>query len=91
MSLGTVGTTPTSTNCPLMMTPRLDITDQLHPLTHVIAEALRSLQVEHRHFPAVVEWACPVPFFGRAEFAEIASVGLNPSGREFRDRSGRCL
>lgn len=65
--------------------------DQLHPLTHVIAEALSSLQVEHRHFPAVIEWACPVPFFGHAERAQIASVGLNPSGREFCDKSGRPL
>lgn len=65
--------------------------DQLHPLTHVIAEALSSLQVEHRNFPAVIEWACPVPFFGHAEHAQIASVGLNPSGREFCDKSGRPL
>ena len=65
--------------------------DQLHPLTHVIVRALSSLQVEHRNFPAVIEWACPVPFFGHAEHVQIASVGLNPSGREFCDRSGRPL
>ena len=67
------------------------MTDQPHPLTHVITAALRSPRQEHRHFPDVIEWACPVPFFGRAEEARIASVGLNPSGQEFRDTKGRPL
>ena len=65
--------------------------DQLHPLTHVIETAFGSLRQQPQNFPAVIEWACPVPFFGHAERARIASVGLNPSDREFRDRSGRPL
>ena len=65
--------------------------DRLHPLTHVIETALRSIRQQPRNFPAVIEWACPVPFFGHAERARIASVGLNPSDREFCDRSGRPL
>ena len=65
--------------------------DQQHPLTHVITAALSSPRQEHRHFPDVIEWACPVPFFGRAEEARIASVGLNPSDKEFRDTKGRPL
>ena len=65
--------------------------DRLHPLTHVVEVALRSIRRQPRDFPAVIEWASPVPFFGRAERARIASVGLNPSGREFCDSSGRPL
>ena len=65
--------------------------DRLHPLTHVVEVALRSIRRQPRDFPAVIEWASPVPYFGRAEHARIASVGLNPSGREFCDRSGGRL
>ena len=62
--------------------------DTLHPLTHVIAEALSAPRQQQRNFPSVIEWACPVPFFGRAERARIASVGLNPSDKEFCDKQG---
>ena len=65
--------------------------DRLHPLTHVVEIALASIRRQPRDFPAVIEWASPVPYFGRAERARIASVGLNPSGREFCDRSGGPL
>ena len=39
----------------------------------------------------MIEWACPVPFFGHAERARIASVGLNPSDKEFCDNEGHAL
>ena len=31
----------------------------------------------------LVPWACPVPFFGRITEATVATVGINPSNREF--------
>ena len=62
----------------------------LHPLTHVIAEAVSSPRHQQWGFPRI-EWACPVPFFGRAERARIASVGLNPSDKEFLDGHSRPL
>ena len=65
--------------------------DRLHPLTHVIDEALISPRQQRRHFPRVIESACPVPFFGHAERARIASVGLNPSDKEFCDDQGHAL
>lgn len=65
--------------------------DWSHPLTHVVEVALTSIRRQPRDFPAVIEWASPVPYFGQAERARIASVGLNPSGREFCDRSGAPL
>lgn len=65
--------------------------DRLHPLAHVVEAALRSIRRQPRDFPPVIEWASPVPYFGSAERARIASVGLNPSDQEFCDRSGRPL
>jgi hypothetical protein len=39
----------------------------------------------------VIPWACPVPFFGPLPYARVATVGINPSGREFLDAMGREL
>ncbi len=37
---------------------------------------------------SVLEWGCPVPFFGEVSAARVATVGINPSNREFVDGSG---
>ena len=39
----------------------------------------------------VIPWACPVPYFGSALSAEVATVGINPSNLEFVDNRGREL
>lgn len=39
----------------------------------------------------VIDWSCPVPFFGDICTARIATVGINPSNREFVDAQGMCL
>lgn len=39
----------------------------------------------------VIEWGCPVPSFGDLSTARVATVGLNPSNREFVDGAGREL
>lgn len=39
----------------------------------------------------LLAWACPVPYFGRLERATAATVGINPSPREFVDVEGREL
>lgn len=39
----------------------------------------------------VITWGSPVPLFGNLSFAKIATVGLNPSSREFVDESGKEL
>jgi len=36
----------------------------------------------------VISWSCPVPFFGNVEGARIATVGINPSNREFMGEDG---
>lgn len=41
--------------------------------------------------PAVIRWASPVPYFGQAAAASVATVGINPSDLEFTDESGNEL
>ena len=39
----------------------------------------------------VIEWSSPVPSFGDIATARVATVGLNPSNREFVDQMGQEL
>ena len=39
----------------------------------------------------VIRWGCPVPSFGDLSRARVATVGLNPSNREFVDERGNEL
>jgi hypothetical protein len=39
----------------------------------------------------VIPWGCPVPFFGDLSGASIATVGINPSNREFTGARGEEL
>lgn len=39
----------------------------------------------------VMAWTCPVPYFGRLREAAVATLGINPSNREFVDITGREL
>jgi hypothetical protein len=36
-------------------------------------------------------WTCPVPYFGRLRQSAVATVGINPSNREFVDVAGEEL
>lgn len=39
----------------------------------------------------VIEWGCPIPSFGNLAYSKVATVGLNPSNREFVDEKGNEL
>lgn len=39
----------------------------------------------------IIPWSCPVPAFGDWQSPQVATLGLNPSYREFVDRSGKQL
>jgi hypothetical protein len=39
----------------------------------------------------VMGWTCPVPYFGRLRHATLATLGINPSNREFVDGTGQEL
>lgn len=36
----------------------------------------------------VIPWSCPIPAFGNPQLSSIATLGLNPSNREFVDQNG---
>lgn len=40
---------------------------------------------------SVIPWGCPVPSFGDLARSRVATLGLNPSNREFVDKSGKEL
>ena len=40
---------------------------------------------------AVLAWSCPVPYFGQLGASKVATLGINPSNREFVDAAGREL
>jgi len=46
------------------------------------------LETAARFRTGVVEWGSPIPYFGSVTTARIATVGLNPSNREFMDERG---
>ena len=39
----------------------------------------------------VIRWGCPVPSFGNLSGSRVATLGINPSNREFVDQSGNEL
>lgn len=39
----------------------------------------------------VMRWTCPVPYFGRLGDSTLATLGINPSNREFVDVTGKEL
>src|SRR5438046_4260928 len=39
----------------------------------------------------VIRWSCPVPSFGDLSNSRVATLGLNPSNREFVDEFGEEL
>src|SRR5687767_2268910 len=39
----------------------------------------------------VIEWSSPVPAFGMVERSAVASLGINPSDKEFLDSTGSEL
>lgn len=52
-----------------------------------LLEDLQSLE----EIDDVISWASPVPFFGRIGDSRVATVGINPSSREFTDPDGNSL
>lgn len=60
-------------------------------MKEVLAELIRRLQNPHILEASVIEWGCPIPSFGNLSSSKIATVGLNPSNREFVDSNGMEL
>lgn len=48
-------------------------------------------RLESSHHDEVIPWASPVPCFGNLGKAAVATLGINPSNREFVDEDGKEL
>jgi hypothetical protein len=57
----------------------------------LISTLIRRFEDNARAGTNVIPWSCPVPAFGDLSRSKIATVGLNPSNREFVDGSGNEL
>ena len=57
----------------------------------MLADLLMRLGSQRSKSSGVIPWSCPVPAFGDLAKATVATLGLNPSNREFVDRAGREL
>lgn len=60
-------------------------------LKNIFRDLVRRLQHPSLEASNVVTWGCPVPAFGDVCCATVATLGLNPSNREFVDNFGNEL
>lgn len=65
--------------------------DIAHALSSTLLDLVSRLQHPSILGSNVIPWGCPVPSFGDLSTATIATVGLNPSNREFVDGFGTEL
>ena len=56
-----------------------------------IAELIRLMETDELDGVGVLPWSSPVPSFGDANRSRVATLGLNPSNREFVDIGGKEL
>jgi hypothetical protein len=61
---------------------------QMHSTLATLIDRLDSPAVSRTD---VIPWGCPVPSFGDLSTSRVATLGLNPSNREFVDESGQEL
>ncbi len=61
-----------------------------NPLVYAVGELVRQLPLLATS-ASVIPWGCPVVAFGNPSTARVATVGINPSNREFVDEQGQEL
>src|SRR5260370_9718744 len=60
-------------------------------MTVSLSALIKRVGQEDRSDANVIPWSCPVPTFGDLSSARVATLGLNPSNREFVDQAGKEL
>lgn len=60
-------------------------------MNEILSKLLRRLDSGELANTSVIPWGCPVISFGDVEISAIATLGLNPSNREFVDETGEEL
>lgn len=60
----------------------------IHTTLTTLVDRLEAAASSETH---IIRWGSPVPSFGNLSHARVATVGINPSNREFVDQSGNEL
>ena len=60
-------------------------------MRNILAILVNKLVGINKIVGSVIPWGSPIPFFGNPYEAKLATVGLNPSNREFVDEEGNEL
>ena len=60
-------------------------------VTALLPGLIRALGLPEALRAGIIPWASPIPVFGDPAHARVATLGINPSSREFVDAVGREL
>ena len=67
------------------------MTDAISSIYSVLAALIDRLDSEAALEADIIPWSCPVPAFGDWSCPRLATLGINPSNREFVDELGKEL
>ena len=73
------------------LTLRSIFTKKFPAMTSTLSDLIEKLYAPEILETQVIPWGCPVPSFGDLARAQVATLGLNPSNREFVDADGTEL
>lgn len=60
-------------------------------INEVVDTLLRQMVELDNNALSIIDWSSPIPVFGDVDKSKVATVGLNPSDREFLDSKGNEL
>ena len=60
-------------------------------MRHVVSYLINQLNAAPEHCGSIIPWSCPVPSFGNVMESTVATVGINPSNKEFVEDDNREL
>ena len=60
-------------------------------IQEILGKIIRGMDAQSLQRSSVIYWASPVPVFGNPTTARVATVGINPSNKEFVDDNGEEL
>ena len=60
-------------------------------MVEMLSRLIRRMDSSAFEATDVIPWSCPVPAFGDLSTSFVATLGLNPSNREFVDKAGNEL
>src|SRR4051794_29125099 len=60
-------------------------------MVEMLSHLLRQIESPAAASTDVIPWSCPAPVFGDLSTSIVATLGLNPSNREFVDGAGNEL